>query len=72
MGMASFTDDISKVTKEFRSLKNLFDKHSHLSTANCQLSTLSVGMSADYEIAIKEGSNMVRIGSLIFGERASF
>lgn len=69
MGMASFTDDVNKVRSEFRYLKTLFDKYAQLPTANCQLSTLSMGMSSDYKIAIEEGSNMVRIGSLIFGER---
>ena len=69
MGMSSFTDDINKVRLEFKYLKFLFDKFSYLSTANCQLSTLSMGMSSDYKIAIEEGSNMVRIGSLLFGER---
>ena len=66
MGMASFTDDMSKVRAEFKSLKHSFDK---LSTHDSRLTTLSMGMSADYKIAIEEGSNMVRIGSLIFGER---
>ena len=70
MGMASFTDDMEKIRSEFKYLKSLFDKHSQLSTINYQLSTLSMGMSADYKIAIEEGSNMVRIGSLIFGERS--
>ena len=69
MGMASFTDNMEKVRSEFKYLKSLFQKHSQLSTHNYQLSTLSVGMSADYKVAIQEGSNMVRIGSLIFGER---
>ena len=69
MGMASFTDNVEKVRDEFRYLKLLFDKHSQLSTYNFRLTTLSMGMSADYKIAIKEGGNMVRIGSLIFGER---
>lgn len=69
MGMASFTDDKEKVRNEFRNLKSLFDKYSHLSTDNCNLSTLSMGMSGDYKIAIEEGSNMVRIGSLLFGAR---
>lgn len=66
MGMASLTDDINKIRIEFRSLKTLFDK---LKTQNPELSILSMGMSADYKIAIEEGSNMVRIGSLLFGER---
>ena len=66
MGMASLTDDINKIRFEFKQLKILYDK---LSTLNPQLSTLSMGMSSDYKIAIEEGSNMVRIGSLLFGER---
>jgi pyridoxal phosphate enzyme (YggS family) len=66
MGMASFTNDIEKVRNEFKHLKSLFDK---LKTHNSRLTTLSMGMSADYKIAIEEGSNLVRIGSLIFGKR---
>lgn len=69
MGMASFTDDMKKVRKEFQYLKTIFDQHEALSTVNFQLSTLSMGMSSDYKIAIEEGSTMVRIGSLLFGER---
>jgi len=69
MGMASFTDDMNKIRTEFQYLKTIFDKHAKPSTANCQLSTLSMGMSSDYKIAIEEGSTMVRIGSLLFGER---
>ena len=66
MGMASLTDDINKIRIEFKSLKILFEK---LKIKNPELSILSTGMSADYKIAIEEGSNMVRIGSLLFGER---
>lgn len=66
MGMASFTDDINKVRNEFKQLKKLFDQ---LTTHYSPLTTLSMGMSSDYKIAIEEGSNMVRIGSLLFGER---
>ncbi len=69
MGMASFSDDIEKVRSEMKILKSLFDKYRSLSTGNCQLSTLSMGMSGDYKLAIEEGSNMVRIGSLLFGAR---
>lgn len=70
MGMASFTEDMEKVRAEFKTLKQLFDKFSaHLSTINHQLSTLSIGMSSDYKIAVEEGSTMVRIGSLLFGAR---
>jgi pyridoxal phosphate enzyme (YggS family) len=70
MGMASFTDDMIKVRKEFHYLKGIFDKYAKLPTVNCNLQTLSMGMSSDYQIAVEEGSNMVRIGSLIFGARA--
>lgn len=66
MGMASFTDDMDKVRKELGGLKHIFDqsKQNHP-----ELQILSMGMSGDYKIAIEEGSNMVRIGSLLFGER---
>ncbi len=67
MGMASFTEDMVKVRNEFRFLKVLLDKLSL--QRNLQLSTLSIGMSSDYMIAIEEGSTMVRIGSLLFGTR---
>lgn len=66
MGMASFTSDMDKVRTEFKNLKIIFDK---LKTYNLPLATLSMGMSADYKIAVEEGSNMVRIGSLLFGAR---
>lgn len=62
MGMASFSDNMDLVRSEFRNLKTLFDKQP-------KLQTLSMGMSSDYKIAVEEGSNMVRIGSLLFGER---
>ncbi len=66
MGMASFSSDEALVRTEFKKLKQLFDQ---LQTLNFKLQTVSMGMSADYKIAIEEGSNMVRIGSLLFGER---
>ncbi|MBP6687841.1 MAG: YggS family pyridoxal phosphate-dependent enzyme [Lacibacter sp.] len=69
MGMASFSDDLKKVEGEFRYLKSLFDWYADLPMANCQMTILSMGMSGDYKIAMEEGSNMVRIGSLLFGER---
>jgi uncharacterized pyridoxal phosphate-containing UPF0001 family protein len=69
MGMASFSDDMNKVRNEFKYLKSVFDRHRQLRTPNAELRTLSMGMSSDYTIAIEEGSNMVRIGSLLFGER---
>ena len=69
MGMASFTEDINKISGEYKYLKSLFEKYKLRSTANCEVSTLSMGMSGDYKIAINEGSTMVRIGSLLFGKR---
>lgn len=69
MSMASNTNDESKIRNEFQHLKTLRDAHSSLPTTNCQLSTLSMGMSSDYKIAIEEGSNLIRIGSLLFGAR---
>lgn len=69
MGMASFTDNQEQVRKEFQSLKQLFDRYKGVDRPNAALSILSMGMSGDYTTAIEEGSTMVRIGSLIFGER---
>lgn len=76
MGMASFSNNLDLVRSEFNHLKNLFDQYAQpqttnqkLPTTNHQLQTLSMGMSSDYKIAVEEGSNMVRIGSLLFGER---
>ncbi len=70
MGMATFTDDASKIREEFRLLKTFFktvkDKYFN---KNDYFSERSMGMSGDYKIAIEEGSTMVRIGSIIFGER---
>ena len=62
MGMASFTEDKNQIRNEFRSLSNLYNSYDNLRV-------LSMGMSGDYQIAIEEGSTMVRIGSKIFGER---
>lgn len=69
MGMASFSDDLEKVKGEMRYLKSLFTKYQSTSTINCKMEILSMGMSGDYKIAIQQGSNMVRIGSLLFGAR---
>lgn len=66
MGMATFTDDENQIRKEFKSLKKLFDK---LQISNHQFQILSMGMSGDYQLAIEEGSTMIRVGSSIFGER---
>jgi PLP dependent protein len=85
MGMASFSDDENKVRSEFRKLHTLFneineqlkqqDIHSVTDAPNLELlnlkplNLLSMGMSGDYRIALEEGSNMIRIGSLLFGAR---
>lgn len=70
MGMASFSDDPQKVRTEFRSLKTLFDEvKEKFFYHEDQFSELSMGMSGDYNMAIEEGSTMVRIGSLLFGSR---
>lgn len=62
MGMASFTEDNGLIKKEFATLKSIYNNYP-------QFSILSMGMSADYAFAIEAGSNMVRIGSLLFGSR---
>ncbi len=62
MGMASFSSDLKLVRKEFQELKLLYNQYAGFTI-------LSMGMSGDYSIAIEAGSNMVRIGSLLFGER---
>lgn len=69
MGMATFTEDMEVVRKEFRNLKSLFDKNKGSQVENIKFDILSMGMSSDYKVALEEGSNMIRVGSLIFGER---
>ena len=66
MGMATNPSNENQIRKEFNYLKNLSIK---LQTDNCKLQTVSMGMTGDYQIAINEGSTMVRIGSAIFGAR---
>ena len=66
MGMASFSSNDKEVSDEFKSLKTFFDK---LNDSGYQLSVLSMGMSGDYQLAIDNGSNMIRVGSAIFGSR---
>ena len=70
MGMATQTDDTALIHSEFKQLKDLFDQLRQTCFADKPyFDTLSMGMSDDYEIAISEGSNMVRIGSRIFDEQ---
>ncbi len=66
MGMASFVDDQNIIDNEFKKLKILFDK---IKLSNKKFKIISMGMTLDYNLAIKNGSNMIRIGSKIFGER---
>ena len=70
MGMATFTDDSEKVRAEFRSLHDLFRrmKEGHFSGSS-HFREISMGMSGDWQLAIEEGSTMIRVGTLIFGER---
>ena len=70
MGMASFIDNVNQIRKEFSYLKECFDKlKAGYFCASSYFKEISIGMSGDYKIAIEAGSTMVRIGSLVFGER---
>lgn len=70
MGMATNTDNTEQIRKEFQYLKNLFEQFkSTIQLPSVQFEILSMGMSNDYPIAIECGSNAIRIGTLIFGER---
>lgn len=70
MGMATFTDNKSQLKEEFLSLKNFFESQQLITeNNNCKLKTLSMGMSGDYNLAIENGSSMIRVGSSIFGNR---
>jgi len=70
MGMATFTDNAQKVRSEFRNLAELFsrlrDIHFH---GMSHFREISMGMSGDWQVAVGEGSTMIRVGTLIFGER---
>ncbi len=70
MGMATYTENSNQIREEFRHLKRIFDrlKDSEFASSD-SFDQLSCGMSGDYQLAIEEGSNLVRIGSLIFGPR---
>ena len=64
MAMATFTDNAKQINKEFASINELFE-----SIRTKDINTLSIGMSNDYKLAIDNGSNMIRVGSAIFGNR---
>ena len=67
MGIGTFTDDASITTREFRQLKRIYDEAKHKYP---DWDTLSMGMSGDWQLAIEEGSTMIRVGTAIFGERS--
>jgi len=69
MNMAPFYDDPENARNDFKKMKDLFDSYKNNNYANIYMKHLSMGMTNDYHIAVQEGSNMVRIGSAIFGKR---
>lgn len=69
MGMATYTDDENLIREEFANLKRYFEEIKDKYLSDNSFSELSIGMSADYKIAIEEGSTMIRLGSSIFGIR---
>lgn len=69
MGMSTFTDNQEQIKKEFILLKHTFDALKAIEKPNCTFKIISMGMSGDYQLAIKCGSNMIRVGSSIFGHR---
>jgi len=70
MGMATFTEDLEQIRREFRGLRGLYERLKASSLpSNVMMRHLSMGMSSDYRIAIEEGSTMIRVGTAIFGDR---
>jgi PLP dependent protein len=69
MGMATYEARPDEIRNEFRLLKKTFDENLHLNKNSVQMDHISMGMTNDLEIAIEEGSTMVRVGTAIFGER---
>lgn len=69
MGMASNTNNTQQISTEFKSLADFYHTYQALTKTNLKFEILSMGMSSDYEIAIQNGSTMIRVGSLIFGNR---
>ena len=66
MGMATFTSDIEVIGEEFKMIKRIYD---NVASIDPKFRVLSIGMSDDYNIAIENGSTMIRVGSKIFGKR---
>lgn len=69
MTIGPFTDDDTLIRRSFRDLRRLFQELKEASIPNIDMEILSMGMSADYEVALQEGANMLRIGTSIFGPR---
>jgi pyridoxal phosphate enzyme (YggS family) len=69
MTIGPLTDEVAKVVKSFRSLKELADRIANSRSSKISMKYISMGMTGDFEIAIEEGSNLVRIGTAIFGPR---
>jgi uncharacterized pyridoxal phosphate-containing UPF0001 family protein len=70
MGMASFSDDIQLVRNEFKTLNSIYLALYESYFASCpHFTNISMGMSSDWKIAIEEGSTIIRVGSIIFGQR---
>ncbi len=70
MGMATFTDDMERVRKEFIYLRSVYNNLKEKYFSGDDFSYISMGMSNDYKIALEEGSNMLRLGTSVFGERS--
>jgi pyridoxal phosphate enzyme (YggS family) len=69
MGMASFSNDTKLISAEFDSLKAIYEEVQEMPIVNKSFTILSMGMSSDYKLALAKGSTMIRVGSLLFGER---
>jgi hypothetical protein len=69
MAMASFAEDPEDVRPQFRQMRELFETYNAQDNATVTMDTLSLGMSNDFEVAIEEGSTMIRLGSALFGPR---
>lgn len=69
MGMASNTDDIDRIRQDFAAIRGVYDRILELTPDLRGFDTVSMGMARDRKIAVEEGSNLVRVGSYIFGER---
>lgn len=69
MMVAPFSEDLEEIRPYFREMRNLFEKIGNMSYNQITMNILSMGMSHDYSVALEEGSNMIRVGSAIFGAR---